>query len=47
MKISTITFTKLTSFSIHYLGSYKIYKTCHMTFEQVAEHNPPTKIKGA
>jgi hypothetical protein len=45
MKILTITFTKVTSISIHHISSYKIYKRCHMTFVQVAEHNPPTKNK--
>jgi hypothetical protein len=45
MKILTIAFTKVTSISIHHLSSYKIYKRCHMTFVQVAEHNPPTKNK--
>jgi hypothetical protein len=47
MKILAIAFTKVTSISIHHLSSYKIYKICHMTFAQVAEHNLPTKTKGA
>jgi hypothetical protein len=47
MKFLTIAFTKVTSIFIHHLSSYKIYKRCHMTFVQVAEHNPPTKTKGA
>jgi hypothetical protein len=45
MRILTIAFTKVTSVSIHHLSSHKIYKRWHMTFVQVAEHNPPTKNK--
>jgi hypothetical protein len=44
-KCSILVFTKVTSFSIHHLSSYKIYKSCHMAFAQVAEHNPPIKNK--
>jgi hypothetical protein len=42
-KCSTLVFTKVTSISIHHPSSYKIVKSCHMTFVQVAEHNPPIK----
>jgi hypothetical protein len=45
MKILAIAFTKVTSISIHHLSSCMIYKRCHMTCEQVVEHNPPTKTK--
>jgi hypothetical protein len=45
MKDLTIVFTKVTSISIHHLSSYKIYKRCHITFVQVAEHYPPIKNK--
>jgi hypothetical protein len=47
MKILEIAFIKVTSIFIHHLSSYKIYKRCHMTFAQVAEHNLPTKTKEA
>jgi hypothetical protein len=36
---------KVTSISIHNLGSYISYKRCHMTFVQVAEHNLPNQNK--
>jgi hypothetical protein len=45
MKDLAIVFTKVTSISIDQLSSHKIYKRCHMTFVQVAEHNPPIKKK--
>jgi hypothetical protein len=45
MKDLRIAFTKVTSISIHQLSSYNMYKRCHMTFVQMAEHNPPTKNK--
>jgi hypothetical protein len=45
MKILTTAFTKVNSISIHQLISYMSYKRCHMTFLQVAEHNPPIKNK--
>jgi hypothetical protein len=45
MKDLTIVFRKVTSISIHQLSSHKIYKRCHMTLVQVAEHNPPIKNK--
>jgi hypothetical protein len=45
VKDLTIAFTKVTSISIHQLSSYMSYKRGHMTFVQVAEHNPPIKNK--
>jgi hypothetical protein len=45
MKDLTIVFAMVTSISIRHLGSYKVYKSCRMTFVQVAEHNPPIKSK--
>jgi hypothetical protein len=45
MKDWIIAFTKVTSISIHPFSSYKIYKRCHLSFLQVAKHDPPIKNK--